>query len=62
MKEKAETEKMNNHVTVAGVLKPEKLAEGPCPGCREIIDVWLTEKGVELSLHGQGYDKERYRK
>jgi hypothetical protein len=59
MKEEAKTGQMNNQVTVAGVLKPEKLACGPCPGCREIIDVWLTEKGVELSLHGKGYDKEK---
>ncbi|MEN6349924.1 MAG: hypothetical protein ABFD08_11075 [Syntrophomonas sp.] len=59
MKDEAETNKMNNHVTIAGVLKPEKLAEGPCPGCREIIDVWLTEKGLELSLCGRGYDKKK---
>lgn len=59
MNNEAEAGKLNNHVAIAGVLKPEKLAEGPCPGCREIIDVWLTEKGLELSLHGRGYDKEK---
>ncbi|MEN6389368.1 MAG: hypothetical protein ABFD04_03055 [Syntrophomonas sp.] len=59
MKEDAETGKMDNHITVAGVLKPEKLACGPCPGCRAIIDVWISEKGVELSLHGEGYNKEK---
>lgn len=54
MKKELDTVKMINHVSIAGVLKPEKLAEGHCPNCSKAITVWITEKGLELSSNSHG--------
>jgi hypothetical protein len=56
MEIKPETARMVNHVDIRETLKAEKLAEGPCPNCKAILDIWLTGKGVELSRIGRGYD------
>ena len=56
MKVKPETAKMVNHMDIREELSPEKLAEGPCPNCQAILDIWLTGKGLELSRCGRGYD------
>lgn len=49
------TVKMVNKIGIMGVSQPEILAEGLCPNCRTVIDLWATGQGLELSLHGKGY-------
>jgi len=56
MKVVPETAKMYNHADIRENLQPQKLAEGPCPNCNAILDIWLTGKGLELSRSGRGYD------
>lgn len=55
---KAEPEavvKMAKCVGIVGIHHPEKLGEGHCPGCQTMVDLWATNQGFELSLHGKGY-------
>lgn len=49
----SETGKMISCVSIVGVTQPEKLAQGLCPNCRALIDLWLTEHGLELSINGE---------
>lgn len=43
--------KMTNHIKLLGFDQPEKLAEGPCPHCHNMIVLWATAQGLELSLY-----------
>lgn len=56
MKVKPHVITMVNHVDIRQVLDPVKIAEGPCPNCGSILDVWLTGNGLELSVFHRGYD------
>lgn len=56
MNPEPETAKMVNHLDIRNNLQPVKLAEGPCPNCKAILDIWLTGQGLELSELGRGYD------
>jgi len=47
--------KMAKSVGIVGIHQPEKLGEGYCPGCQTMVDLWATNRGFELSLHGKGY-------
>lgn len=51
-----ETTRMVNYLNIIGVDQPEKLAEGSCPNCRALIDLWLTNQGLEMTL-GTGEPK-----
>jgi|GEM_PF-6462797 hypothetical protein len=42
--------RMINNTSICGVQNPEKLAEGLCPHCHGLIDLWITAQGFELSL------------
>ncbi|MEN6463449.1 MAG: hypothetical protein ABFC94_19035 [Syntrophomonas sp.] len=55
VKVEVETVKMSTSIDILGVHEPEKLAEGLCPGCKTMVDLWLTKQGLELSLPGKGY-------
>ncbi|MEN6462671.1 MAG: hypothetical protein ABFC94_15045 [Syntrophomonas sp.] len=50
--------KMVNKIAFVGVTRPEILAEGFCPNCITMVDLWVTGQGLELSLHGRGYTVE----
>lgn len=47
--------KMINHISIVGVHEPEKLAEGLCPHCQAMVDLWMTGQGLELASHGEDY-------
>jgi hypothetical protein len=47
--------KMSESIAIVGIHQPEKLAEGQCPRCQTMVDLWATNQGFELSLHGKGY-------
>ncbi len=65
---KSATAKMVNKIAFLGVTHPEILAEGFCPNCITMVDLWVNGQGLELSLHGKGnkveapleMDKEEY--
>jgi len=44
--------KMVNHINILGFSQPEKLAEGLCPQCSAMLDLWISSQGLELSLPG----------
>lgn len=50
---------MTKHIPIIGVQQPEKLAEGLCPHCRSMIDLWMTVQGLVLSPNGKGYPEEQ---
>jgi len=41
--------KMNNCISIIGVSQREMLARGLCPHCKKLLDLWITEQGLELS-------------
>jgi hypothetical protein len=55
---KSPTAKMVNKIAFLGVTHPEILAEGFCPNCITMVDLWVTSQGLELSLHGERYSVE----
>lgn len=55
MMAESETVKMIKTIDIVGVQQPEKIAEGLCPGCQTLVDLWITKQGLELSLQGKGY-------
>lgn len=55
---KSPTAKMVNKIAFLGVTNPEILAEGFCPNCITMVDLWVTSQGLELSLHGSEYKVE----
>lgn len=48
--------RMSNSIGIIGIHEPEKLAEGNCPSCHTMVDLWATNQGLELSLHKKGYN------
>lgn len=53
-----ETVRMTVNINILGVCQPEKLAQGMCPCCKSMIELWLLPQGVEITLPRQGYDAE----
>jgi hypothetical protein len=53
-----ETMGMTVNINILGVCQPEKLAQGMCPCCKSMIELWLLPQGVEITLPGQEYDVE----
>ena len=56
---KSATAKMVNKIAFLGVTHPEILAEGFCPNCITMVDLWVTSHGLELSYMEK--DTRRYR-
>lgn len=50
--------KMVHHINFIGISQPEKLAEGLCPKCKTILDLWISGQGLELSLPDNCYINE----
>jgi hypothetical protein len=50
--EEAKPARMVNHINILGFSQPEKLAEGLCPQCNAVLDLWISSQGLELSLPG----------
>jgi hypothetical protein len=50
--EEAKPARMVNHINILGFSQPEKLAEGLCPQCNAMLDLWISSQGLELSLPG----------
>lgn len=50
--------RMVNHINFIGISQPEKLAEGLCPKCKTMLDLWISGKGLELSLSDNCYINE----
>lgn len=48
----AKPTRMVNHINILGYSQPEKLAEGLCPQCNAMLDLWISGQGLELSLPG----------
>jgi len=48
----AKPARMVNHINILGYSQPEKLAEGLCPQCNAMLDLWISGQGLELSLPG----------
>lgn len=55
MESEAAKVRMSNSIGIIGIREPEKLAEGNCPYCHTMVDLWATNQGLELSLHKKGY-------
>ncbi|MEQ8176518.1 MAG: hypothetical protein ABRQ26_15815 [Syntrophomonadaceae bacterium] len=51
----AKPARMVNHINILGFSQPEKLAEGLCPQCNAMLDLWISGQGLELSRLGN-YD------
>ncbi|MEN6463054.1 MAG: hypothetical protein ABFC94_17010 [Syntrophomonas sp.] len=47
--------RMVNHINFIGISQPEKLAEGLCPKCKTMLDLWISRHGLELSLSDNCY-------
>ncbi|MEN6348304.1 MAG: hypothetical protein ABFD08_02755 [Syntrophomonas sp.] len=47
--------RMVQYIGIAGVREPEKMAEGPCPHCKNHIELWLMSQGIELLIKRQGF-------
>lgn len=43
----APMDKMVQYIGIAGVREPEKIAEGPCPHCKNNIELWLTSQNYQ---------------
>lgn len=46
----AKPARMVNHINILGFSQPERLAEGLCPKCNAMLDLWISGQGLELSL------------